>query len=281
MTVDFRGTIATDLGVCVSGDIGSNHISDGTGLIKTQGRLTMDGIMTPARGTAVNLLIVRPQLGVITRFPKPMFVLRAVPNIIDRFTEVEIGCRLTLMEGLQRQDVYDALQRRPNDWITVPRIIPLGPERIPIYQDYLAAWTIQAQEVLEYCLGVIGLDLAASSVPLTFRFLRSRIELAQGYVQVIGDLIRSESKFGRILPDGKLEIRNLNFSSGQAGPVLTTDNFYSIDAIDGAIEPPDEFSVQYNGAELGAVPQRTVTQVAEVFSPLVLPLNTPNAAPPG
>ena len=149
MTVDFSGTIATDLGVCVSGDIGSNHISDGTGLIKTQGRLTMDGIMTPARGTPVNLLIVRPQLGLITRYPKPMFVLRAAPNIIERFTEVEIGCRLTLMEGLQRQDVYDALQRRPNDWITVPRIIPLGPERTPTYQDYLAAWTIQAQGLLE------------------------------------------------------------------------------------------------------------------------------------
>lgn len=250
MTVDFRATIATDLGVCISGDIGSNHISDGSGLIKTQGRLLMDGIVNPARGTPVNLIVVRPQLNLITRFPKPMFVMRAVPNPTERISEVEIGCRLTLMEGLKRKDFYYASFEQPEDWVVIPNGLGITTP---------APYAIVAQNLLEYCLDKIGLQLHSNSVPLSFRFLRYRMDLSNGYVQVIGDLIRSEAKFGRILPSGKLEVRNLNFRLGRRGPVLTTDNLYSIEAITDGEEPPDNFTVVYNAAERPASPPPRLT----------------------
>lgn len=240
MTVDFRATIATDLGVCISGDVGSNHISDGSGLIKTQGRLLMDGIVNPARGTPVNLIVVRPQLNLITRFPKPMFVMRAVPNPADRISEIEIGCRLTLMEGLKKKDFYYASFEQPEDWVVRPN--GLG-------NTTPGPYAISAQNLLQYCLDKIGLQLDSNSVPLSFRFLRYRMDLSNGYVQVIGDLIRSEAKFGRILPNGKLQVRGLNFKLGRRGPVLTTDNLYSIEAITDGEEPPDNFTVVYNAAE--------------------------------
>ena len=258
MTVDFRATVATDLGVCISGDVGSNHIGDGTGLIKTSGRLLMDGILSPARGTPANLVIVRQQLGLITRFPKPMYVLRALPNVIERTTEIEIGCKLTLMEGLKRKELYKAWENEPGSWITAPVPVPFGDTigaqifQYQTYRTFVAASTIRAQGVLEYCLNKIGLELSDDSADLDFVFLRSTINLESGYVQVIGDLIRSETKFGRILPDGKLQIRGLNFQLGRRGPVLTTDNLFSIEAIDGATQPPDEYTVQYNGAEANA-----------------------------
>jgi hypothetical protein len=260
MTVDFRATVATDLGVCISGDVGSNHIGDGSGLIKTSGRLLMDGILNPARGTPANLVIVRQQLGLITAFPKPMYVLRALPNVIERTTEIEIGCKLTLMEGLKRKELYKAWEHEPPNWVTVPVYIPFGdfissqrPEnQYQTQRVAVAANTIRAQSLLEYCLEKIDLELSDDSANLDFVFLRSTINLDSGYVQIIGDLIRSETKFGRIMPDGKLQIRGLNFQLGRLGPVLTTDNLFSIEAIDGAVQPPDEYTVQYNGAEANA-----------------------------
>jgi hypothetical protein len=250
MTVDFRATIATDLGVCISGDIGSNHISNGTGLIQTQGRLLMDGIVNPARGTPVNLIVVRPQLNLITRFPKPMFVLKAVPNPIERRSEIEIGCRLTLMEDLKRTDYYYASFEQPEDWVVLPNGLNITTP---------APYAIVAQNLLTYCLGKIGMELDSNSVPLSFRFLRYRIDLSDGYVQTIGDLIRSEAKFGRILPNGKLEVRNLNFRLGRRGPVLSTDNLYSIEAITDGEQPPDEFTVTYNAAEQAESPPPRLT----------------------
>ncbi len=238
MTVDFRATIATDLGVCLSGDIGSNHISDGSGLVMTQGRLLMDGIVNPARGTAVNLIVVRPQINRITRFPKPMFVIRAVPNLIERVSEVEIGCRLTLMKELKRKDRYWGRDYEPPEWDGLTAEQKRGAPR-PIY----------AQKALEYCLGKIGLTLAASSTALRFAFLRASLSLEDGYVQTIGDLIRSETKYGRILPNGQLEVRNLNFKLGRRGPVWTTDNLYSIEAITSGTESPDELRVEYRAIE--------------------------------
>ena len=234
----------------ITGAIGSNHISDGSGLIKTQGRLLMDGIVNPARGTPVNLIVVRPQLNLITRFPKPMFVMRAVPNPTERISEVEIGCRLTLMEGLKRKDFYYASSEQPEDWVVLPNGLNITTP---------APYAISAQNLLQYCLNQIGLQLDSNSVPLAFRFLQHRIDLSNGYVQVIGDLIRSEAKFGRILPNGKLEVRNLNFRLGRRGPVLTTDNLYSIEAITDGEEPPDNFTVVYNAAEQPASPPPRLT----------------------
>lgn len=256
MTVDFRATIVTDLGTCISGDIGSNHIGDGTGLIKTQGRLLMDGIVNPARGTAVNLMIVRQQLGQITRFPKPMYVLRAVPDVLARTSEIEIGCKLTLMEGLKRKDRYFSENDQPPSAVSVPMFetSPTGGQ-INYSQTFYYYWPISAQNVLLYCLNKIGMQLSDNSAELRSKFMRRSIDLSVGYVQIIGDLIRSETKFGRILPDGKLQIRGLNFRLGRRGPILTADNFYSIEAIDGAALPPEEFTVEYNGADANVTPR--------------------------
>jgi hypothetical protein len=282
MTVDFRASIATTLGRCISGDVGSNHVGDGAGLIKTRGRLLMDGAMSPARSTPVGVLIVRPQLGIITRFPKPLFVLRAVPNIIERTTDVEVGCRLTLMENLKRKEVYDTRLNTDFDWVEEIQTLPPNatPEEIVEFYTkfyYRAPWPIKAQKLMKFCLDKIGLELSSSSVPLQFRFLQSRISLEDGYVQMIGDLIRSESKYGRILPDGKLQVQDFNFRTGVAGPVLTTDNLYSIESVDGAAEPPAEYTVQFNGVELDATPVAVVGNGGVTFPPLGDLVN--NAAP--
>lgn len=238
MTVDFRAIVTTSLGKCISGDVGSNLISDGSGLVMTQGKLLMDGIVNPARGTAVNLMVVQPQRGVITRFPKPLFVIRALPDVLNRQTDIEVGCRLTLMKNRRDQIVYRFTRYTP------PQFTGLTATR-----RALVAVPIYAQKVLEFCCQRIGLTLAASSRELTARFMQDEIDLSVGYVQVIGDLIRSESCAGRILPNGTLQVFRLNLRSGEMGPVLQQSDLYSVEQITVGTEPPDNWQVTYQAGE--------------------------------
>jgi hypothetical protein len=52
--------------------------------------------------------------------------------------------------------------------------------------------------------------------------------------------------------------------------VLTTDNLYSIEAIDGAADPPDEYTVQYNGAETGIIERRRLNAGGWVDRPWII-----------
>lgn len=241
MTVDLRAIVATDLGICESGDVGSNLISDRSGLVMTQGRLQFDGIVTPARGTLVSFLVACPQTGKVTRFPKPLRVIRSVAYPLERRSEVEVGCRLTLMKERKDAITYTPEQFTPSWWAQLrPAEQALAPR--PIY----------AQALLAFCLTKIGLTLAASSRPLEFAFLRPGIDLSTGYVQVIGDLIRSECCFGRLKPDETFEVVPINLDIGGKGPVLREGNLVSIEPITVGQEPADAYTVTYNAAERDA-----------------------------
>lgn len=312
MTVDFRAIVSTNLGTCISGDIGSNHISDGSGLVMTSGRLRMNGIVTPARGTPVHIVIARPQLNLVTRFPKPLFVIRAIANPIERTSEIEVGCRLTLMKNKKDKALYtwrgyeppefadivaqrDQRKRELDD--AIKGLFSLYSKTIqdqkqesiaagadpngsvsyqysgPANQDVDNKWAeisqkslafekvnvsvpILAQKVLEYCLSKIGLETSPTSRPLLFRFTKGSIDLSNGYVEVIGNLIKSECCFGRILPDGKFQVVKLDLTRGRRGPVLTEDNLESIEPITTGQEPADNYIMCYQAIESPLLSQK-------------------------
>jgi hypothetical protein len=238
MTVDVRAIVTTDLGICVSGDIGSNHASDRTGLKMYQGRLHFDGIVTPSRGTLISFLVACPQIGRVTRFPIPLRVVRATAYPLQRRSEIEVSCKLTLMKDRKDPDQYFANDNMP-------------PEYAGLTSDQLALAPppIRAQSLLEYCCSKINLTIAASSRPLQFAFLRSSIDLSVGYVQMIGDLIRSEGCIGRLLPNESLEVISLVQETAGTGPILTEKNLISVEPITGGSEPADEYFVRYQASE--------------------------------
>lgn len=231
MTVDLRAAIACDLGPIISGSVGSNHISDRSGLEMLSGRLTLDGLYSPARGTAINLLVACPQLGRVTRFPKVLRVIRSTSYPLDNRTEVEVGCKLTLLKELKQQDQY-----------------------------FPGSGAISAQAVLTYCLSQLGITMAAGSPNLAHQLLRSSIDLSGGYVRVIGDLIRSECAFGRLRPDETFEVVPINLAIGGTGPVLTADDLVSFEPITTGSEPPDQYRVTYSAAERGSGAAGTTQQ---------------------
>lgn len=240
MTVDLRVIAATDLGICISGDVGTNHISDRSGLVMTQGRLQFDGIVTPPRGELVSFLVACPQTGKVTRFPKPLRVIRSVAYPLDNRSEIEVGCKLTLMKDRKDYITYYPREYTPQ-WFTTLTTDEKQKVAVPIY----------SQKLLEFCLGRIGITLNITSRPLEFAFLRSGIDLSEGYVKVIGDLIRSECCFGRIRPDETFEVVNLNLAKGGKGPVLRAGNLVSLEPIVTGREPADSYIVKYTAAERG------------------------------
>jgi hypothetical protein len=238
MTVDLRAVVATDLGICTTGDIGTNHISDRSGLVMTQGRLQFDGIVTPPRGALVSFLVACSQTGKVTRFPKPLRVIRSMAYPLERRSEVEVGCKLTLMKDRKDQDQYFPANDPP------PQFAFLTAD-----QKRTAPTPVFAQRLLQFCCDRMDIQLAASSTPLRFAFLRPSIDLSVGYVQLIGDLIRSECCFGRILPDETLEVAPLVVDRASRGPILKAGNLVSIEPITGGTEPADTYIVRYNAAE--------------------------------
>jgi len=329
MTVDFRAVVSTDIGTCISGDIGSNHISDGSGLVMTAGRLKMNGIVTPARGTPVNIVIVRPQYNTITRFPKPLFVIRAIANPIDRTSEIEVGCRLTLMKNKKEKIFYASDLYTPPEFTNVVSIrkqrkkeldaaieglfklysttvqsakstnqassngatgyFHAGPSASVVsgqwgdiaqkslaYEKVNVTVPILAQKVLEFCLANIGIELSPLSRPLLFRFSRPSIDLSNGYVEIIGDLIKSESCFGRILPDGKFQVVKIDLARGKTGPVLTADNLESIEPISTGQEPPDNYIMCYTAIESPLITEGGLSIKGYIDSINDLPTNAKN-----
>jgi hypothetical protein len=238
MAIDLRANVVTDLGICVSGDLGTNHISDRSGLVMTQGSLQFDGTVTPARGTLITFLVACRQTGRVTRFPIPLRVIRAVAFPTERRSEIEVGCRLTLMKNRKDQLLYFAAENAPT-WFA----------NLTDAEKALAPAPIYAQRLLEFCCAKIGLKLAKTSRRLQFAFLRDSIDLSVGYVQIIGDLLRSECCFGRILPDETLEVVPLQLSEGGYGPILTQQNLVSIEPIVTGVEPADRYIVRYSSLE--------------------------------
>lgn len=240
MAVDLRAVVASDLGLVISGDIGANHISDRSGLVMTAGRLVIDGLLAPARGTVVNLLVACPQRNAVTRFPKVLRVIRSNAYPADRRTEVSVGCALTLSKDRRDTENYFAVGTNP----------------------------INAQDLLTFCLQRIGIVQAPGTRQLSRQYLLPQVDLSRGYVEIIGDLIRSEGCFGRLRPDDKLEILPATMQSTGKGPVLTTADWVTFEPIASGNEPPDRFTVRYKAAERNAS-SGTGGNTNETVSPLL------------
>lgn len=240
MTVDLRAIVATDLGHCISGDVGTNHISDRSGLQMMSGRLQFEGIVTPPRGTPISFLVACPQRGTVTRFPHQLRVIRAVAHPQDRRSEIEVGCSLTLYKEYKVPEKYRLGNHLPS-WYT-----SLSPTL-----RYFVEPPIVAQELLVYCLGKLGITLAANSRPLQFNKLRNLVDLSGGYVDMIGKLCRSECCYGRMLPDGTFQVVPMNLQTGGYGPVLTRGNWVSMEPITTGAEPADRYVVKYNAVIRG------------------------------
>ena len=231
MAIDIRATVTCSLGTLISGSISDDYLQ-GSGLVKTRGTCEISGLITPAVGTAVTFSYTKG--GVTTSIPRKLRVLSSFADPFRRTTKVELGCKLTYLSDLQEPVVWTAFDDdENNDYDPADELIVTLP--------------IHASSVMAKCLTELG--ITASSSPLTNKFSVAEFDFGPGYVQVLSDLLVSESYFGYLNTSEVLQIASLD-QDGGSGPVYTAADIVDLGPIGTGQLPGEAVTVSYSTLRL-------------------------------
>jgi hypothetical protein len=241
MAIDIRATVTCSLGTLISGSISDDYIQ-GTGLIKTRGSCEISDIITPSLGTAVTFTYTKG--GVTRTIPRKLRVLSSFADPFRRTTQVELGCKLTYLSDLTESIKWKTFDDPDNSGFTAEdqKVITLP---------------IRANSVALECLAKLGIGGAAG---LTNKFSIAEFDFSPGYVQVLSDLLVSESKFGYLNFSEALVVNSLAIGSG-SGIVLTAADIIDIGSIGVGQLPAEAVSVSYSTLKL--VTPEEITDPAE------------------
>ncbi len=231
MAIDIRATVTCSLGTLISGSISDDYLQ-GSGLVKTKGSCEISALITPAVGTVVTFDYVKG--GVTRAIPRKLRVLSSFADPFRRTTKVELGCKLTYLSDLKEAINWDAFDDPENAGLTEAdaEIITLP---------------IRASSVMSKCLTELG--ITASSSPLTNRFSVAEFDFGPGYVQVLGDLLVSESYFGYLNFSEVLQVVSLD-QAGGTGPVFTSADIVDLGPIGVGQLPGEAVTVSYSTLKL-------------------------------
>jgi hypothetical protein len=233
MGIDIRATVTCSLGTLISANVSDDYIQ-GSGLIKTKGSCEISGLISPAVGQVVTFNYTKS--GVTRNVPRKLRVLSSFADPFRRTTKVELGCKLTYLSDLKDQIRWSAL----ND-----------PENADFNQNdtNIVTVPIYARSIMGECLSALG--LFASSIPLTNRFSIAEFDFSPGYVQVLSDLLVSESYVGYLDFNERLQVSSL-LGTGSSGPIIDQSNLIDIGPIGVGDLPADAVVVSYSSLKLKA-----------------------------
>ncbi len=231
MAIDIRASITCSLGPLISGSLGDDYIQ-GVGIVKCQGECEIDGLITPSMGDVVTFSYVKG--GVTRSIPRKLRVLSSFADPFRRTTKVELGCKLTYLSDLKELVDWDAFDDPENEDYTEE-------------DDKIITVPIHASSIMTECLSQLG--ITASSNPLTNKFSIAEFDFSPGYVQVLSDLLVSESYFGYLDFDEVLQIVNLN-QAGGTGPVISGADIVDLGPIGVGQLPGEAVTVSYSTLKL-------------------------------
>lgn len=231
MPIDIRASVTCSLGALISGRISDDYLQ-GSGLIKSRGSCEVSGLVTPAVGTSVTFSYTKA--GITRTIPRTLRVLSSFADPFRRTTQIELGCKLTYMSDLQDSIKWTAFDDNENNDYDEDdqRIVTLP---------------IRASSIMTKCLTEIG--ISASSSPLTNKFSIAEFDFSPGYVQVLSDLLVSESYFGYLDANEVLQIINLD-QEATPGPAYTATDIVDIGPIGTGQLPGEAVTVSYSTLKL-------------------------------
>lgn len=231
MAIDIRATVTCSLGTLISASINDDYVQ-GTGLIKCKGSVELSGVYTPAIGTAVTFSYTKG--GVTRQVPRKLRVLSSFADPFRRTTKVELGCKLTYLSDLQEAVNWDAFDDPDNAGLTEAdaRIVTIP---------------IRAKSVMNECLTQLG--ISASSNPLTNKFSVAAFDFSAGYVNVLSDLLVSESYCGYLNTSEVLQVFSLD-QKGGTGPVVDSTKLIDLGPIGVGSLPGEAVTVSYSTLKL-------------------------------
>ena len=251
MAIDIRANVTCNLGTLISATLSDDYIQ-GNGLIKTSGSCEISGLITPAPGDVVTFSYTKG--GITRHVPRKMRVLSSFTDPFRRTTSVELGCKLTYLQDIA--PLYDENSKQ-----SAKQLQCLN-EYSGYSKDTELPIPFKASEIMQFCLTKLG--LTASHNPLTNVFYREDgFDYSDGYVNVLSDLLLSESYCGYLDYDETLQIFSLD-QMGGSGPLIAQDKIIDVAKIGVGPLPGDAVIVRYNSLTFNAEENSEPTTVPQV-----------------
>jgi hypothetical protein len=218
MAIDLRAKTYCNLGTIITGSFADDYLQN-SGLIKTVGNVTLQGLHTPAVGTQI--FFAYEKNGQLTRLPRVLRVLSSFADPYRKTTDISMGCLLTY---------FDQLKPPPTTFeneVEIDIAIP------PVTGTTLATWVCTQ------------LGLAHGTFPLTNTYALNRLTPDGGYIALLNDLLISESYVGYL--DETETLRFIDLSGGNTyGPLLSNQEVIDVSAIGVGQLPAASVVVNYN-----------------------------------
>lgn len=271
---DGRAVSTCSLGPLISAEIAAADSLQENGLVKYKGNAELSGIFRPALGTVVTFTYTMD--GETYTVPKKMRVLSSFANPLTRTTSVELGCLLTYKADLREPEKIDtelankdfSLVAGSTTWDDYPALGGayssswgaetensgggLGLDLTYWNQDYKKVGaSITAKWAFKYCLEKLG--MTSSTIPLTNKFRLQEFDFSAGWVQVMSDLLQSESYIGELDYDEVLQIRSLTTDTA-TGPILYSTDLIQVNPINVGGVPANAVGVEYSVWKLNSTP---------------------------
>ena len=260
MTIDIRATVNCSLGELIEGSISDSFIQGG--LVFISGNCTIKGLLTPALGTVVTFSYTRD--GVTTQIPRELRVLGSFADPFRNTTQVELGCTLTFLREArplpQEAETEDPEERRTT--ITPTELVCRFPD--PEFPQFPGDPSIPGQpEIPGYitadsvfldCCARLGISGTAG---LTARYYVDEFNYSSGYVNVIGQLLETESRVGFMTSATQLRSVSLT-TGGGVGPVVDGDSIIDIAPLGIGELIPGRVVVRFNSIRLLPIEEGTV-----------------------
>jgi hypothetical protein len=234
--IEGRVVSTCNLGPLIRADMAAADSLQQTGLIKWRGSCEILGLITPAMGSLVTFTYTvqgQAERSIPKRFRVLSSFADPLANNGQGQTTVQFGCYLTFM----------ADAREPAE-LNVREDTTLGNDQQADSDFEAIGASISAAFIFAECASRI--DVSYAGAALTSSFRRDAINLEQGYVNVMSDLLVSESLVGELDATEVLQIRSLDVDGG-TGPVLNTTNLISIGPMGVGELPGEDVAVQYTG----------------------------------
>lgn len=248
MAIDIRAVVNCSLGPLISGSINDDYIQ-GSGLVKTRGSVELSGLYMPALGDPVEFSYTRN--GITTYIPRKLRVLSSFADPYRRTTRVELGCKLTYLADKKDKLKWNLLDEprytNPLLFGQDPGTYGATAVRLTTGADFSRMpGAFFAKSIMEKCLTELG--ITASQNPLKSRFVREEFDYSAGYVQVLSDLLVSESYFGYLNRHEVLQVISLD-QDGGSGRVIGREKIIDLGSIGAGQLPGEAVTVSYTTYE--------------------------------
>ena len=228
MTLDIRAKVFCDKGPVISGGFSDDHVQ-GTGLVRTRGEVVLNGLVNLRPGDTIRLGYEKG--GRTTRIPRALRVLSSFADPFRRQTTVSVGCKLTMLETLRENKQQIAAEDEENGGIPCEEF-----GKIPV--------NITFTFIANTCLTALGLTLRGNW-GLVGSVAVESFDYSAGYVQILSDVLYSQSKVGYLDAEEALVVVDLAKITGTT-PVFDEDDVIDVSPIRSGDIPPDVVLVDYS-----------------------------------